>query len=109
MNVGSVGQHAVRARAVVVGDEHIDAAGARGGHLLDGGDRAVHGDQQLRAAFDQPIHGRRGEPVTLRLAVRQVPVDVCAQLTQRADEDRGGAHAIAVVVAVHGDRRAARE
>ena len=41
-----VGQRAVGARAVVVGDDHVDAGRARGGDLLDGGDRAVDGDQQ---------------------------------------------------------------
>ena len=44
-----VGQRAVGARRVVVGDHDLHARGARGGDLLDRGDRAVDRDQQVRS------------------------------------------------------------
>ena len=49
-----VGQDAVGARAVVIGDDDVEARRARGGDLVDRGDRAVGGDQQPRAAGGEP-------------------------------------------------------
>ena len=85
MDVGCVGQHAVGARAVMIGDEHVHPAVARRSHLRNRGDRAVGGDQEPRAARDQPLDGRAGEPVALGLAVRQMPVHLGAQLAQHCD------------------------
>ena len=54
-------------------------------------------------------HGRGREPVAVLEAVGQVPVDLAAELAQRRDEDRRRADAVAVVVAVDRDPRAARD
>ena len=101
-----VGQRAVGARRVVVGDHHLHPGRARGGDLGDRRDRAVDGDQQVGAARGEPLDGGGGEPVAVVDAARQVPVDVGAQRAQRAHEDRGRGDAVDVVVAVDGDARA---
>ena len=100
-------QRAVGARAVVVGDHDVHPGRARGGDLLDRGDRAVDGDQQVGAARGKALDRGEGEPVAVVDPARQVPVDVRAERAQRAHEDRGRADAVHVVVAVHGDARAA--
>jgi hypothetical protein len=38
----------------MVADDDLDPQGARQGDLLDGGDPAVDGDQELRAALGEP-------------------------------------------------------
>ena len=81
---------------------------ARRRDLLDRGDGAVDGDQQLRPAGRQPLHRGAGEPVAVVDPARQVPVDVRAERAQRAHQDRGRADAVDVVVAVHGDPRGPR-
>ena len=98
-----VGQDAVGARAVVVGDDDVDAGGARRGDLVDGGDRAVGGDQQLRPARGEALHGRGRQAVAVLGAAGQKPVDVGAERAQDADEDRRRADAVDVVVAVDRD------
>ena len=102
-----VGQRPVRARRVVVGDDDVQPRSARGRHLVDGRDRAVDGDEQLRPARGEPLDGRAREPVAVVDPARQVPVDVRAERPQRPHEHRGRAHAVDVVVAVDGDPRAA--
>ena len=99
----SVGQPAVGARGVMVGHHDVEPRRARGGDLLDGGDRAVDGDEQVGPALGQPPHGRLGEAVAVVDPARQVPVDVRAERAQRAHEHGRGGHAVDVVVAVHGD------
>jgi hypothetical protein len=98
-----VRQIAVGAGAVVVGDDHVHPGRAGARDLLDRGDRAVDGDQQVGAALGQAVDGRGGEAVAVRAAAREVPVDVGADRAQRADEHGGGGHAVDVVVAVDGD------
>ena len=102
-----VRQRAVRARAVMVGDHDVEPERPRRGHLLDRGDRAVDGDQQVRPARGELVDRGAGEPVAVVDPARQVPVHVGAERAQRAHEDRRRAHAVDVVVAVHGDPRAA--
>ena len=98
-----VGQHAVGARAVVVGDDDVHPRGARRRDLVDGGDRAVGGDEQLRTAFGEPPHGGGREAVAVLRAAGQKPVRVGTQRAQDADEDRRRADAVDVVVAVDRD------
>ena len=102
----SLGQHAVRTRRVMVGDDDIHPERARRRDLLDRGHRAVDRDQQLRAAGRQPLDRAAGEPVSVVDPRGQVPVDVRAQRAQRSHQDRRRADAVHVVVAVHGDPRA---
>ena len=53
---------AVGARRVVVRDHHVETGGARRGDLVDGGDRAVDRDKELRAACGQPLDRGEREP-----------------------------------------------
>ena len=102
-----VGQRAVGARGVVVGDDDVEPGRARGRDLLDGGDRAVDGDQQVGPAGGEPLDGRHRQAVAVVDPARQVPVDFGAERAQRADEHGGGGDAVDVVVAVDGDPRVA--
>ena len=102
-----VRQPAVGARRVVVGDDDVEPGGARRGDLVDRGDRAVDGHEQVGAARGEPLDRRRGEAVAVVDPARQVPVDVGAERAQRADEHGGRADAVDVVVAVDGDAGAA--
>ena len=101
-----VGQRAVGARRVVVGDDDVEAERARLRDLLHGGDRAVGGDEELRPALGEPLDRRGVQAVPVLGPAREEPVDVRAETAQRADEDRRRAHPVDVVVAVHGDPRA---
>jgi hypothetical protein len=87
----------------MIGDDDVEAGGARGGHLLDGRDRAVDGHEEAGAARGEPLHRGEREPVAVVDPARQVPVDVRAERAQCAHQHRRGAHAIDVVVAVHRD------
>ena len=83
----------------------------RGRDLGDRADPAIGRDQQRRASLGQLRHGRLREPVAVLEPTRDQPVAVGAQLPQGADQDRGRADAVDVVVAVDrdpapgGDRR----
>ena len=96
----------VRARAVVVGDEHVESRRPRGRHLLDRGDRAVDGHQQARPAGGEALHGAERQAVAVVQSAGQVPVHLGSEPPQAAYEHRRGAHAVDVVVAVDGDSRA---
>ena len=100
-------QPPVGARGVVVGHHDLEPGRARGRHLLDRGDRAVDGHQQVRPALGEPGDGGGGEAVAVVDPARQVPVHLRAQRAQRAHEHRGGRDAVDVVVAVDRDPRAA--
>ncbi len=105
VNDRAVGQ--LVAGPVVVGDHHVEPRSTRGGHLLDRGDAAVHRDQQLDPTPAQPLDRRTGQPVALVEAARQLPDRVGTEGTQGPQQHRGGADAVHVVVAEHGDHRAA--
>jgi len=55
----------------------------------------------------EPLDRGGGQAVAVVDPARQVPVDVGPERAQRAHEDRGRGDAVDVVVAVHGDPRAA--
>ena len=103
MDDRAVGQHAVGARCVVIGDDHVHAGGPSGGDLVDRGDAAVHGHDQRGAALGQALHGGRGQAVAVVDAAGQEPARLGAEAAQGPDHDRGGAHAVDVVVAVNDD------
>ena len=87
----------------MVGDDDVDAGGAGGRHLLDGGDRAVDGDEQRGAASRQPLHGGARQAVAVVDAAGEKPSDVGAEAAQGPHHDRRRAHAVDVVVAVDDD------
>ena len=73
------GQDAIGARMMVIRDDHVHPGGARGGDLVDGGDRAVGGQEQLRPALGQPLHGAHGQAVAVLGPARQEPVALGAE------------------------------
>ena len=94
------------ARAVVVGDDHVDAGRPRRVDLAGGGDPAVDGDQQTGPLRREPRHGGLREAVALEPR-GQVPGGVPADRAQRLDDDRRRGHPVDVVVAVDHDSGAA--
>ncbi len=105
----AVGQAAVRPWGVVVAHHHVEPGLARGGDLVNGSDRAVDGEQQAGAAIGQPANRPERQPVPVRQPVRQVPPHVGIAGPQRAHHDRGRAHSVDVVIAVHDDPAAASD
>ena len=101
-----VGQHAVGARRVVVGDDDLDPQRPGRGDLGDGGDRAVDGDEQARAPRGESLDREQVQSVAVGGAVGQVPVDARAEPAQRAHEHGRGADPVDVVVTVDRDRLA---
>ena len=86
--------------------DDVDPLLAGGRHLLDCGDRTVGGDQQARAALGETVNRRLCQSVAVSRAVGDVGVDITAEAAQHAQQDRGRADPVDVVVAVHGDAAA---
>ena len=103
MDDRTIGEQLVGARRVVVADDHVQPRRPGGGDLVDGCDPAVDRDQQARSTRREPLDGRHRQAVAVFDPVGQEPPDVRAEGPQRGDHDRGGADAVDVVVAVHGD------
>ena len=91
------------ARPVMVGDDDAEPARLGGLDLGDGRDPAVHGEEKPAALVGEPFERLAGDAVALLEAAREVPVDVCAEVAQRGDRERGRADPVHVVVAVHAD------
>ena len=91
------------ARSMVIGDDHLQPRSACLGDLLDRGDAAVDGEDKGTPFL--PKAGQRvpRDPVALFEAARKVPLDVGAELAQRAYREGGGADPVRVVVAVDAD------
>ncbi len=88
---------------VVVGDDDPDAGSPRRAHRVHGGDAAVAGDDQRGAGSLR--RGQAGGPEVVAVAqpVRHESHDVRARRAERPGEQRRGALAVDVVVAVHED------
>ena len=82
---------------------------ARAGDRLVGREPAVDAQDQRGALVGEQVDGLDRDAVALDEAARQVPADVGAELAQRLDRERRGAHAVDVVVAVHDDPAAVRD
>ena len=91
---------------MVVGDDHIKTELAGAGDLIDGGDRAVNGDQQACWTGCKAFNVGKAEPVSILAAARYEPLDFGAKIAQCAHEDRRRADAVNVVVTVNQNRRA---
>ena len=91
------------ARAVVIGDDHVEAARLRSRDLLDRCDPAVDGNEQAAAFVGEPRDRDVRDAVALLEAARQMPLDVGAERAQRQNGERRGADAVHVVVAVDAD------
>ncbi len=88
---------------VMVGDHHLHAQLPSQLHLLDRGDAAIDGDQELGPTLRELLDVVGAQPVPVRDPVRDQPVALGAQLAQRADQDRRRADAVDVEVAMDGD------
>ena len=103
-----IGEH--RARQMVVGDEHVDAGGARRGDTLEAGDAVVDREQQVRLRALGEIDDLGRESVTELETVRHQETDLGG--TERAQTehgDRGTGGAIGVEVAHHDDASLTRQ
>ena len=92
--------------AVVVGDDQIDPEIAGHRRLGGAGDPAVDGDHELRPLRRQAAERLGVEAVALLEAVGHIPLRRRPEGLKTAKEDRRGAHAVGVVIAVDHDPRA---
>ena len=100
---GNVLGHEV-GRLMVVRHHDVNAHAAHDAHLLGGGDAIVHGDDEVGVtALHHALERLGGQAVALAEAARDVGVHLGAQLAQGQGEQAGGAHAVHVEVAKHGD------
>ena len=103
MHDRAVGQGTVGARCMVIADDDVHPRRPGGRDLVDRGDAAVDGDDEGGPALGQALHGGGGQPVAILGPAGQKPADLGAEAAQSPDHDRGGAHAVDVVVAVNDD------
>ena len=94
-----------RPEAVVVGDDQIDPELAGHRRLGGAGDPAVDGDHELRPLRRQAAERLGVEAVPLLEAVGHIPLRRRPEGLKTAQEDRRGAHAVGVVIAVDHDPR----
>ena len=97
-----VGQkdHAVfKTWQVVVGHQHLQAQGFRGGNTFHAGDAVVHGDQQVgTAGLDALGNGGRQTVAIYHAVWHQVADMLGAQQPQATQGDSTGGGAVAVVI-----------
>ena len=99
--IGTVGQRL--GRPVMVRDDDVEAAFFRLGHLGDGRDPAVDGEDEPAALVGEPGERLAADAVAFVEATRQMPGDLGAELAQEENGERGGGDAVDVVVAVDAD------
>ena len=87
----------------MVGDDDVEPAFSRLGDLGNGRDPAVDGEDEPAAFVREPGKRLAADAVALVEAAREVPVDLCTELTQQKYGERGGGDAVDVVVAVDAD------
>ena len=113
--IGVVGVGAVRVHqgdrrrpllghAVMVGDQHVDAAGGRGGDLGHARRAGVDGDDEADPGARRRLDGRQREAMALVQARRDVRDHRDAERPERDREDRQPGQAIRVEVAEDHDR-----
>jgi hypothetical protein len=88
---------------VVVDDDHVHAELAGACDLGDAGDAAVERDEEPGPLAGDALDGAGVESVPLVDAVRNVGLRWSADGVEEEGEERGGADAVDVVVAVEGD------
>ena len=88
---------------VMVGDDDVETAFLRLGHLSDGRDAAVDGEDEPTAVVRKTGERLAPHAVALVEAARQMPDDLSAELAQQEDGERGGGDAVDVIVAVDAD------
>jgi len=107
--VGTVGMVGVHHRhgggqdllaGVVVGDDHLDALFSGIGHLVHGGDAAVHRDDEGDPLGGEVVDGLVVEAVALLQPVGDVGQDSAPFGAEELRQQTGGGDAVHVVVAV---------
>ena len=101
--VGEDPRRPMAAREVVVEDDRVHPEIDRAGERRDRRRAAVDAHEHPRASVGEQLDRRVRDAVALGEAARQEGDDLGVARAQRAHQDRGGADAVAVVVAVHGD------
>ncbi len=95
-----VGRRQLRARQVVVGDQHLEPGRLGRGHAVDAGDAVVDGDQQLGLALQGHGDDFRGQAVAVLEAVGHQVIDMRrAEHAQAEHADRAGGGAVGIEVA----------
>ena len=91
---------------VVVGDDQFEAQLSRPCCLGHARDAAVDRDHDLGTPGRERFERLGVEAIALLEPVRHIPAHLRVDCLQATHQDRGGAHAIGVVVAVDHDRPA---
>ena len=94
---GTFGQFG--AGLMMIGDHDFKPQLARQRHLLNRGDAAVHGDEQI-GLFADFAHCIHVQAISLVMARRNIGIHLEAHGAQVHGENRGGAHAVHVIIAV---------
>ena len=90
---------------MMVEHDDIHAAFAQPGDGFHGGRAAVHGEQQFDGKFLQAIlHAVVAQAVAFVHAVRQIKIHLPAKRAQNFQQQRGGSHAVHVVIAENDQR-----
>ena len=88
---------------MMVGDDEINAQLFTQLRLIDGGDAAVHGDDQLDALSVELVDGDGIQAVALLQTAGNVAHRVGAVAAEKIRQQAGGGDAVHIVVAEHGD------
>ena len=85
---------------VVIGDHHVHAKSGGKGHLLHGGDAAVHRDNEGHPLVGQGVDGLQVEAVPLLQTVGDVGGHMPPHAPQAVGKQAGGGDAVHIVVPV---------
>ena len=89
-------------RRMVVGYDNIQPR-RRTGNFLNGADAAVHSNNQRRTISVQRVKRFNIQPVALAFALRYVSVHIRAAVLQKQIQQRAGADAVHIVIAINGN------
>ena len=89
------------ARLMVIGDHHLHSSLLGPRDCVDGGDRAVDGEDDRGPALGQGVDRGLGEAIAVPDPIGNQPVAARPQVAQGADRDRRRADAVDVEIAVH--------
>ena len=85
---------------MMIEDDDLHAARTQKADGFHGGRAAVHGQQQFYGKLFEAIFDAIGaKAVAFGHAVRQIKIHLPAKRTQNFDEERGGGHAVHVIIA----------
>ena len=88
---------------VVIGDDQFEAEFAGPGGLGHARDPAIDRDDEARALRGERLEGCGVQAVALLQPIGHVPRGLCVERIEASHEDRGGAHAVGVVITVDDD------